>query len=152
MLVSFEVFEHITSVEMYIAEAYRLLKPGGRFIFSTPNVDTHPLAGLNPYHEKEYSVEEVKNLIGSAGFGGLRIFGQVPARKEIAKLQNSKLLLYIMKAKRKLGIHGDLLPSSVRRGFSSKLAGGELGEYKPGEYQFIEGRQDEPELTYIAEK
>ena len=151
-LVSFEVFEHITSVERYIAEAYRLLTLDGRFIFSTPNVDTHPLAGLNPYHVKEYAVAEVENLIRSAGFKGIRIFGQVPTRKEVAKLQNSKLLLFIMKAKRKLGFHGDLLPSSIRRGVRRKLAGGELGECEPGEYQFIEGKQDEPELIYIAEK
>ncbi len=152
VLVSFEVFEHITSVDKYIAEACRILTPGGSFIFSTPNVETHPLAGLNPYHVREYTVNEVRQLVISAGFSKLRIFGQVAAKPEVANIQNSKLLLMIMKIKRKLGFHGNLLPTTIRRSVNRKLAGGELGKYEQGEYRFIEGKLDEPELTYIAEK
>ncbi len=152
LIVSFEVFEHITGVENFLREAYRLLKPGGYFILSTPNVDHYPLAGLNPYHVKEYSPEEVVHLLRSVGFGKPRIFAQVPRKREIERLQKSQLLLIVMKVKRWLGFHGNLLPGFIRQRVNRTIAGGKIGAFDSSEYQFIEGKLDESDLVYLSLK
>ena len=36
-VVSFDVFEHIPDSNLHLQEVYRVLKPGGAYIFSTPN-------------------------------------------------------------------------------------------------------------------
>lgn len=152
VITSFEVFEHITNVEDYVAEAYRLLKVGGLFIMSTPNVDSYPLAGLNPYHVKEYTVDEVTEILSGAGFKNQRIFAQIAANEGISRLENSRLLLLLMKLKRKFGFHGDLLPRSFQRIIHKKIAKSDPAHFNPEDFLFIEGRTEEPELIYISQK
>ena len=129
-----------------------MLKDGGMFIMSTPNVDTYPMAGLNPYHVKEYSVEEVTVMLREAGFKEQRVFAQVSKNKDIARLENSRFLLTIMKLKRKFGFHGDLLPRSLQRIVHKKIVGSNLTHSNPDDYMFIEGKIEEPELIYIVRK
>lgn len=59
-VVSFETIEHVVDGERFLAEMKRVLKPGGVFICSTPNIryTSHP-----PYHLKEYSPEEYYELL-----------------------------------------------------------------------------------------
>jgi len=150
LIVSFEVFEHITRVEDYLYEAHRLLKPGGCLIISTPNVDYYPQAGMNPFHVKEYSSIEVMNLLKDADFTNQKVFAQIPAKKEIIKLQKSKLLLTIMKLKRLFGFHGDLLPVFLQRAIKRAIAGGDVTKFNLDDYQYIENKFNEPELIYVA--
>ncbi len=152
LVISFEVFEHITEVERYLAEAYRLLKRGGLFIMSTPNVETYKMAGMNPYHVKEYTVDEVKQLTSEAGFEHPKIFAQIASDESVARLEKSKLLLTIMKLKRRFGFHGDLLPKSIQRVMHKKIAKSDLDHFNPDDYYFIEGKEEEPELIYIMRR
>ncbi|OGL47190.1 MAG: hypothetical protein A2W05_04510 [Candidatus Schekmanbacteria bacterium RBG_16_38_10] len=59
-LVSFETIEHVYDGNRFLSEVYRVLKPGGIFICSTPNIQytTHP-----PYHIREYLPDEFYGLV-----------------------------------------------------------------------------------------
>lgn len=60
-VVSFQVIEHIKRDKEFVREVYRVLKPGGQFIVSTPN---RPMSlTRNPWHVREYTAEEFKALL-----------------------------------------------------------------------------------------
>lgn len=61
-VISFQVIEHIQDDHAFVAEAARVLRPGGQFIVTTPN----KLMSLtrNPWHVREYTVEELYTLLG----------------------------------------------------------------------------------------
>ena len=59
-VVSFETIEHVADGDRFLGEMYRVLRPGGIFICSTPNIHytSHP-----PFHAKEYEPEEFYKLL-----------------------------------------------------------------------------------------
>lgn len=64
--VSFQVIEHIEDVGRYLAEIHRVLKPGGKVIFTTPNRVIRIAPGhapWNQYHVREYDANELKVLL-----------------------------------------------------------------------------------------
>lgn len=56
-VISFHVIEHILNDSKFIEEAYRVLKPGGKVILSTPNKVQS--ITRNPWHVREYSPDEL---------------------------------------------------------------------------------------------
>lgn len=60
-VVSFQVIEHIKRDKLFVKEVMRVLRPGGKFIVSTPN----RLMSLtrNPWHVREYSADELRQLL-----------------------------------------------------------------------------------------
>lgn len=70
-IVSFQVIEHIQDDRLFLQEIYRMLKPGGKAVISTPN-NTHTLS-RNPWHIREYVPQELIDLAGS-------IFDRVEAK------------------------------------------------------------------------
>jgi SAM-dependent methyltransferase len=74
-IVSFQVIEHIKDDKLFLQEIYRMLKPGGKAIISTPNIN-HTLS-RNPWHEREYTPQELIELasgifdrVEAKGIGG----------------------------------------------------------------------------------
>ncbi|MCH7412713.1 class I SAM-dependent methyltransferase [Belliella sp. R4-6] len=74
-VVSFQVIEHIQDDKLFLEEIYRVLKPGGKAIISTPNI-RHTLS-RNPWHIREYTGKELINLceevfdkVNAMGIGG----------------------------------------------------------------------------------
>lgn len=59
-VVSFQVIEHIHDDELFLREIYRILKPGGKAIISTPNI-RHTLS-RNPWHIREYTGQQLKTV------------------------------------------------------------------------------------------
>ncbi|MEQ8239368.1 MAG: class I SAM-dependent methyltransferase [Cyclobacteriaceae bacterium] len=59
-IVSFQVIEHIKNDRLFLEEIYRLLKPGGTALLSTPNIKM--TLSRNPWHEREYTNEELTTL------------------------------------------------------------------------------------------
>lgn len=60
-VISFQVIEHIRDDRTFVAEVHRVLKPGGRFIVTTPNA---PMSlTRNPWHVREYRAEELQALL-----------------------------------------------------------------------------------------
>ncbi len=60
-VVSFQVIEHIEDDHLYLKEIHRVLKPGGKFIVTTPNKKMS--LTRNPWHVREYEIEELQNLL-----------------------------------------------------------------------------------------
>jgi SAM-dependent methyltransferase len=59
-VVSFQVIEHIKNDALFLKEIYRVLKPGGKAIITTPNRSMS--LTRNPWHEREYLLDELKKL------------------------------------------------------------------------------------------
>jgi len=72
VVVSFETIEHLTDSQSFISEIRRVLKPGGIFICSTPNIcyTAHP-----ELHVKEYQPKEFFQLMKN-NFSQVEKFGQ----------------------------------------------------------------------------
>ena len=77
-VVCFQVIEHIKDDMTFVREVARVLRPGGKFIVSTPNA---PMSlTRNPWHIREYSSEELQNLL-SISFDSIEIAGVVGNEK-----------------------------------------------------------------------
>lgn len=56
-VVSFQVIEHIKNDELFVKEISRVLKPGGIFLCTTPNIKMS--LARNPWHMREYTVQNL---------------------------------------------------------------------------------------------
>ena len=76
-VVAFEVIEHILDQQAVLAEAARVLAPGGLLIMSTPERRQYSEATghENPFHERELTQREFRSLLGRH-FGSLEMFAQ----------------------------------------------------------------------------
>jgi ubiquinone/menaquinone biosynthesis C-methylase UbiE len=76
-VVSFETIEHLYEHDQFLAEVRRVLRPGGRFITSSPERDTYSPSGssANPYHVRELSRAEFNALLRNS-FAHVRLLGQ----------------------------------------------------------------------------
>ena len=67
-VVSAHVIEHVWDADAFVREVYRVLKPGGRFVVSTPNQPNSLFHNENPEfdeHLREYLPEELEVLLKS---------------------------------------------------------------------------------------
>ena len=77
-VVSFQVIEHVKDDTQFVREVARVLRPGGKFIVSTPNA---PMSlTRNPWHIREYTAEELQNLL-SISFSTITPAGVVGNQK-----------------------------------------------------------------------
>jgi SAM-dependent methyltransferase len=86
-VVSFQVIEHIEADDKYVSEIHRVLRPGGKFIVTTPNKKMS--ITRNPWHVREYTIEELVKLLGNS-------FSRVDAKGVFG---NEKILEYYNKNK-----------------------------------------------------
>lgn len=67
LITAFEVIEHLEHWDQMLAEARRLLRPGGIFLVSTPNkayyTESRGKAGANPYHVHEFEYQEFADVL-----------------------------------------------------------------------------------------
>jgi SAM-dependent methyltransferase len=66
VILSFQVIEHVSDDQQYLAEARRLLKPGGCIVVITPDRQHRLLPGQKPWnrwHLREYSMAELAQRI-----------------------------------------------------------------------------------------
>lgn len=61
LVVSVEVLEHVEDDNTFVSEISRVLKPGGRFIMTTPNGDF--VVNKNPDHKRHYTRLQLGNLL-----------------------------------------------------------------------------------------
>jgi SAM-dependent methyltransferase len=61
--VSFQVIEHIQDDVNFLKEIYRVLKPEGQLILTTPNLNMS--LTRNPWHIREYTPSEMVNILTS---------------------------------------------------------------------------------------
>ncbi len=86
-VVTFQVIEHIKNDKLFVKEIHRVLKPGGKLIVTTPN---KPMSiTRNPWHIREYKIEELKKLLGEH-FSGVDAQGVFGNEKVQAYYQKNK--------------------------------------------------------------
>ena len=83
-IISFQVIEHIKDDMLFINEIFRLLKPGGTAILTTPNI----LMTLtrNPWHIREYTSKSLQR-IASKSFKNVEMKG-ISGNDKIKKYYN----------------------------------------------------------------
>lgn len=87
-VLSFQVIEHIEQDMEFVREVARVLRPGGKFIVTTPNA---PMSlTRNPWHVREYNVDELRSLL-ECNFSKVEAFGVVG---------NDKIMEYYRKNRR----------------------------------------------------
>ena len=70
--ISFQVIEHIRRDRDFVAEVWRVLRPGGLFVVTTPNA---PMSlTRNPWHVREYTAAGLESLLGEC-FGSVEVRG-----------------------------------------------------------------------------
>jgi SAM-dependent methyltransferase len=88
LIVSGETIEHISEADADIVcrEAFRILVPGGSFCLDTPNAALTrlqmPDQFIHPEHQKEYLVQEIRDLLTCYGF-------ELSAQKAICPMPES---------------------------------------------------------------
>lgn len=86
-VVCFQVIEHIKDDMQFVREVARVLRPGGKFIVSTPNA---PMSlTRNPWHVREYTAEELQNLL-SISFSNVMINGVVGNEKAMEYYEKNR--------------------------------------------------------------
>ena len=60
-VVTFQVIEHIQDDKMFLREIYRVLKPGGKVILTTPN--SVMSLTRNPWHIREYNPKQMEDVL-----------------------------------------------------------------------------------------
>jgi len=71
VVVNFQVIEHLWDQPQFIAECFRVLRPGGRLLISTPNRITFTPGSdtpVNPFHTRELNAAELRELLCDGGF------------------------------------------------------------------------------------
>lgn len=59
-IVTFQVIEHVKDDHHFLKEIYRVLKPGGTALLTTPNIKM--TLSRNPWHEREYTATELESM------------------------------------------------------------------------------------------
>jgi SAM-dependent methyltransferase len=75
-VISFQVIEHIKDDQLFISEAHRVLKKGGKLLLSTPNKLTS--LTRNPFHVREYTAAELYSRAQTC-FSSPQIMGLHPS-------------------------------------------------------------------------
>jgi len=78
VVVNFQVIEHLWDQAQFIAECFRVLRPSGILMVSTPNRITFSPGRdtpLNPFHTRELNADELASLLREGGFTGVNVSG-----------------------------------------------------------------------------
>lgn len=78
VVANFQVIEHLWDQEGFLTECFRVLRPGGRLLVTTPNRITFSPDSdvpLNPFHTRELTASDLAELLGAAGFAIERLHG-----------------------------------------------------------------------------
>ena len=132
---SFEVIEHMKDVHGYLDEVYRILKPSGTYILSTPNKQVYSKGKKSGsiYHIKEYTLRDLSSLLAKY-FKKIDIKGQTKntrAKNALKKFMKSQ------KARKKLASCDmlkirNIIPSALKEKLWKYLGGlyGRQGQEK----------------------
>lgn len=94
-IVTFHVIEHIEDHEKFVSEIYRVLRPNGIAVISTPNKRLR--LARNPWHVREYFKSELETLVKTK-FKNVEMLGIAGNEKAMAYFEeNRKSVDKIMK-------------------------------------------------------
>jgi 2-polyprenyl-3-methyl-5-hydroxy-6-metoxy-1,4-benzoquinol methylase len=101
-----ELIEHLKAPRLCLAEASRVLKPGGILVVTTPHRDPSGKLHSNQ-HMQEFDGEELKNLLGLY-FQDVTVLGMCPShlmRRYTSRSHNARLLRAAIKVLTVLGFN-----------------------------------------------
>lgn len=78
VVASLQVIEHLWDQAGFLAECFRVLRPGGLLVVTTPNRITFSPGRdtpLNPFHTRELAPDELAELLTDAGFSVRELLG-----------------------------------------------------------------------------
>jgi SAM-dependent methyltransferase len=78
VVVNFQVIEHLWDQGQFVAECFRVLRPAGALLMSTPNRITFSPGRdtpINPFHTRELNAAELTELLTAAGFQIEGVYG-----------------------------------------------------------------------------
>jgi len=111
VLVSFEAIEHIKNPDIFLMGCERALKDHGTLILSTPNKYVSLKKHIeNPYHVKEFFLEEIIDKTTSLGLEIVEIYGQRPINNLPDSVNISKKV-----SKNFLTIISKLIPRFIKK-------------------------------------
>lgn len=87
-VISFQVIEHIDRDGDFAREIHRVLRPGGKFIVTTPNAPAS--LTRNPWHVREYTAEELRRLLNK-NFSAVETLGVFGNNKVMAYYEKNRL-------------------------------------------------------------
>lgn len=87
-VISFQVIEHIEDDHKFLSEIFRVLKPGGKCILTTPNKPQS--LTRNPWHVREYTGQELELLLIQTGFSSVEKLGTFGNDKVNDYIQKNK--------------------------------------------------------------
>lgn len=100
LVVSLQVIEHVAAPDRLVAEAARVLRPGGELLCATPNRVTFSpgaAAPTNPFHIREFTAgelfEELSRALSVTGVLGLHHGPRLRALERLARRGLPNLLL-----------------------------------------------------------
>lgn len=123
-VISIHSLEHVPDPEQVIAEAARVLEPGGRAIFATPNRLTfgRPDEIIDPYHYIEFDAREL-HAICSRSFARVEVLGLQASERYMAIHDDERRELDRLLRRDPLSLRR-LLPRSLRqRLYDRRLSG-----------------------------
>jgi SAM-dependent methyltransferase len=94
-IVCFQVIEHIPDLTPYLSEIRRVLSPGGRAIFTTPNAKVRLDPGMkpwNPFHVLEFTADTLRSALAPF-FDRITVrgmFGGPVYERELARCQRTR--------------------------------------------------------------
>jgi SAM-dependent methyltransferase len=124
-VVCLEGIEHVNEDAQVLKGFFRILRPQGRLIVSTPNRNLWPLAGQNPFHIREYTPPELKELFIACGFVNVTWFGfgVSPAGKRIHSMYRNPVSRLVYRAKKLLLPEGWHSPRALAKIFERAVSG-----------------------------
>ncbi len=86
-LITFHVIEHIKDHKAFVREIYRVLKPGGTAIVTTPNKKIR--LARNPWHVREYTRNELRDVLATC-FNDIQMKGIAGNEKVMEYYEENK--------------------------------------------------------------
>lgn len=158
-IVSFQVIEHVKKDKEFLQEIYRVLKPGGKAILTTPNIKK--TLTRNPWHVREYTPKQLTDMaseifpkVNMKGIGGnekvMAYYEQ--NKKSVEKITRFDVfnLQYRLPAPL-LRIPYDIL-NRVNRNKLSSSNTGLVAEIQHDDYILMEDAEEALDLFLIVEK
>lgn len=158
-VVSFQVIEHIEDDRQYLEEIYRVLKPGGMALISTPNIRFS--LSRNPWHIREYTPFQLQKLcesifdrVETKGIGGnAKVWDYYEANKiSVNKITRWDILnLQYRLPAGLLKIPYEIL-NRINRNKLHKHQGAAVEQLHHEDYLLVENPEEALDLYYILHK